>query len=264
MFSTSIITLKGQQSIHRIHYDVIQSTQDKANIIRNKVSESEWIVITANHQTSAKGQYNRKWYAPKDSNIYATYVFTIQGGQNNNNILCIPQTTVLAIIRTVEHYGIKNAKFKWINDAYINLKKFAGVLVESEYNYNKNLFHISLGIGINVNTTKVMLRNNVDQPATSCFVESNKIIDTEEVFRYLSFNLIKYITSLSNNGFSTIKIELEDKLEKFNGENIVFEKNKGEYIFCKIKGLDENYGALIAEVEGKNQKFYNGRIICKK
>jgi BirA family biotin operon repressor/biotin-[acetyl-CoA-carboxylase] ligase len=99
-------------------------------------------VIVAERLTSAKGRFDRKWFAEKGGLWLAISLY--------NEIL--PQhfglfslLFGLAMVRTCHELSAKEVKLKWISDPHFRGKKLGGTLIESY----KDWFIVGLGLNIN-------------------------------------------------------------------------------------------------------------------
>ena len=133
-------------------------------------------VVSCDMQSQGHGQFERVWYSSNKNggNIYISIILKPDNIEHLNEL-----TRYVALIgaKTIEEYGLKPT-FKYPNDILINGKKIAGFLAESEF-LGSTCKGVIVGCGINLNLESDEL-SQIDQPATSIYVETNKQVDKEE------------------------------------------------------------------------------------
>ena len=99
-------------------------------------------VIVAERLTSAKGRFERKWFAEKGGLWLAISLY--------NEILpqhfgLLSLLFGLAMVRTCHDLSAKEVRLKWISDPHLQGKKLGGTLIESY----KDWFIVGLGLNVN-------------------------------------------------------------------------------------------------------------------
>jgi BirA family biotin operon repressor/biotin-[acetyl-CoA-carboxylase] ligase len=218
------------------------------------------MLCTANGQTSGIGQQNKIWVSPYGLNVYATYGFLLNQ-KDIAKIFSIPQVSALPVVELLSKEGIE-CNIKWVNDVLINKKKVCGILAESfsnAFEENDDVYSaILIGIGINVNSSFENLIQ-ISQPATSMKIETKKEFDIKKIIESLSNLLIYNINKLISDGFDAFKVNIEDKLERFDGKPVAFTGLNSSYKVGYIKGLSDN-GELILSNNTEALILTDGRI----
>ncbi|WP_417905495.1 biotin--[acetyl-CoA-carboxylase] ligase [Candidatus Tisiphia endosymbiont of Micropterix aruncella] len=244
------------------HFDLIESTQIYARGQLEELQPNEWSLYTAQGQTGGIGQQNKAWVSPYGLNIYATYGFLLNE-KDIDKMFCIPQVSALPIIELLSKEGI-DSNIKWINDVLINKKKISGILVESfsspfKQQSNGNSYTaVLIGIGINVNSEMEHLAL-VSQPTTSMKIETARKFNIDNIIKSLSQLLIYNINKLISYGFDIFKLQIEEKLERFDGKPVVLKEFNNSYKVGYIKTIGEK-GELILTNKTNDEVFINGRI----
>jgi BirA family biotin operon repressor/biotin-[acetyl-CoA-carboxylase] ligase len=132
-----------------IKLDAIDSTNDFLKRLSVEQALENYTVVTAEKQTSGKGQMGAKWVSETGKNL----IFSILINNKLNSISEIFDLDIavaLAVLTTLEKNNIPNLSIKWPNDIMSDNKKIAGILIE---NTIKNTGEISsiIGVGLNVN-----------------------------------------------------------------------------------------------------------------
>lgn len=155
-----------------IRIDSVNSTNTYAKKITDKIKED--VVIIANKQTDGYGTNSRKWYSDDDSIICSFLI------KDSNKTISLDYSYQIGCLVSKVINRICNVEtyVKKPNDIYFNEKKLGGVLIETQYSLNK-LDYLIIGIGINVNQKK--LPEDIQEIATSLFIETQKKYDKEEI-----------------------------------------------------------------------------------
>ncbi len=123
-------------------------------------------------QTAAVGRFGRSFFAPKEGGIYLSYRF---------RPLCpledLPNYTLLvaaSVVLAIEKLTDKRPLIKWVNDIYLDGKKIAGILTESQLDMETGLVgQVIIGMGFNFHITD--FPKELADKAGSLFVEAPPI-----------------------------------------------------------------------------------------
>lgn len=121
---------------------LVRAMEVAKNFVKIFPEKANGRIVRADELSEAKGRFDRKWFAEKGGLWMAISIYDEFLEENS---FLIPLIFGLAMVRCANHFGIDQAKIKWINDLHFNGKKLGGVLVEKFENW-----YIS-GIGININ-----------------------------------------------------------------------------------------------------------------
>ena len=177
-----------------INFTEIYSTNAYAK--ENLKDLADMTVLSADLQSAGHGQFKRKWLSSNKNggNCYLTIVLKPKNKEHIGKLTCF---TSLIIAKTLEGYGLK-PNFKYPNDVMISGKKIAGILAEAT-TLGDELIGIALGLGINLNLEKEELET-IDQPATSIFNETGKVVNKIEFIKCLLDNFNKEYSNLIEYG----------------------------------------------------------------
>jgi biotin-[acetyl-CoA-carboxylase] ligase BirA-like protein len=132
----------------RLHFPVIDSTNEAAKrlLLAGEVPES--CCITADEQTAGKGTQGRVWISPPGAGLYMTVVHPAVER-------VLPVTTLytlaagIACVEAIEHVTGLSVRLKPVNDLYLDGCKLGGILTESLCTGGA-LSALITGIGINL------------------------------------------------------------------------------------------------------------------
>lgn len=169
-----------------ILFDSITSTNDYAK--ENFEHLKHKTIIVAKEQTKGRGRFSRKWYSPKDEALYTSIV--IKKNLITNDLPFINLIASLSVLKTIKNLSSLSPILKYPNDVYIDIKKIAGILIETIFKVNK-LEGIIIGIGVNINNTK--FSPELSNKATSIIIEYGKHIDLSIFLNELLKIIFQYL-----------------------------------------------------------------------
>lgn len=132
-----------------IKLNAIGSTNDYLKELISREDTANFTVVTAETQTSGRGQMGSKWDSKPGSNLTMS-VLVKDPAINAANVFDLNVAVSAAIIRALQPSDIPGLCVKWPNDILSGKKKIGGVLIENTVRSAENIISI-VGIGLNVN-----------------------------------------------------------------------------------------------------------------
>jgi BirA family biotin operon repressor/biotin-[acetyl-CoA-carboxylase] ligase len=186
-----------------IHYeDSVESTQKIAHRLAAE-NVAEGTVIIAEEQRSGRGRMERKWHSPKYTGIWMSLIL-----RPNIPLPKAPQLTLLtavAIVQAIEEMTSLHPEIKWPNDILLNGKKVTGILTELQAEADR-IHSIIIGIGINVNQLKEDFPVELQQSASSLFIEKGELVPRADLIRCIFKQFEKLYLLYLDQGFFSIKL----------------------------------------------------------
>jgi BirA family transcriptional regulator, biotin operon repressor / biotin---[acetyl-CoA-carboxylase] ligase len=118
----------------RIHYRVIDSTNERARILAS-CGVAHGTLVTASEQSAGRGRQGRRWTAPPGRALLCSVVIRAP-------FRLLPLASGVAVAEVVGPH----AALKWPNDLLVHGRKVAGILVEARAQEGWAV----VGIGVNV------------------------------------------------------------------------------------------------------------------
>lgn len=231
-----------------IFFHTINST----NIYAKENELPDGTVILAENQTAGKGRKGRKWISIEGKGLYFSIV--LKRDISPTDLLVYSLLFPVAVRKAIVQKTNLPVRIKWPNDLYINNKKLAGFLIETEIEGN-SVTKLIAGIGININQTEEDLEE-VRNIATSLRLEYGKKINRKEIFADILQSIEKEIDNFDK---SRVVKEVEENL-LWKGEKI---KLIDEDIEGRLIGLNEFGGICILTDKGLKD-FYSGDITVRR
>jgi len=208
-------------------------------------------LVLAERQTAGRGRRGRQWVSPFAENLYYSLVLRIEGGMRQLEGLSL--VVGLAVLRTLQSFGVADAGLKWPNDVLVNNQKIAGILLELVGD-PADVCHVVLGIGINVN---MQVASEVDQLWTSVRREAGVNIDRNLMVARLNHNLQIDLERHHREGFSAFQAEWEQAhLWQGRAVSLIAGVNRIDGVVLGIDGQ----GALRLEIDGEEKSFSGGEL----
>ena len=221
----------------------LDSPTSTNDILRSNVNKPNGFCVAAKQQSSGRGQRGNIWQSEKESNILASFLFSISIHVSNSFI--ISMLTSLAIVQFLKKLECK-AFIKWPNDIIVDNQKIAGILIENDL-LGEIIECSIIGIGLNVNQK---IFENLPK-ATSLNRITNKTYDVPDLLSLLQENLIAEFKT--NEPVEMIRNRYLDKLYR-REEAKYF--NKNDKFVAKVINVDPDGALVLMTQQALVKKFY--------
>jgi BirA family transcriptional regulator, biotin operon repressor / biotin---[acetyl-CoA-carboxylase] ligase len=159
-------------------------------------------LIVADEQTEGRGRMVRKWYSPKGTGIWASFIL-----RPDIQIQHAPQLTLLsavAVVQAIKKVTHITPEIKWPNDILISGRKVCGILTELQAEEDR-IQSVILGIGINVNQDKNDFSAEIIKKATSLKIQLGKTVNRSSLIQSLCYYIEQLLHLYISEGFTPIK-----------------------------------------------------------
>lgn len=232
-----------------VKLDAINSTNNYLKeMVKNDAAKS-WTVVTAEYQTSGRGQRQTIWESDKGKNLITSILveFDTLNIANQFYLNCAVSN---AVFNTLKEYEVPDLKVKWPNDIMSVGKKICGILIENTLR-NEWINQSIIGIGLNVN--QEMFSKNVPN-AISMKNQLKEEINRDGLLIKLVDALKIQIELLKNGSFEELHQNYESNL--FQKNTVATYQNTQKLSFqAKIIGVNQK-GELQLENLDKTVKSY--------
>lgn len=229
----------------RVYYfEKTESTNTEAKLQENVPDKS---VFIAEEQKSGRGRLGRVWQSPAKTGIWMSIYLKPQIPQDS-----ISQLTLLAGIAVSRI--IPGSSIKWPNDVLLSGKKVCGILTEMVAE-NGRPDRVICGIGINVNTDS--FPEDLEEKATSIYLETKKIADREEIAKAVLSEFFILYDEFTKNGFDAFREEYIEKCVTLGREVTVICGNDKK--IAKAYDITDK-GELCIETEKGREIINSGEV----
>jgi len=153
------------------------STNDEARAL-GKSGAREGTVVVAERQTSGRGRRGAAWVCPAGEAL--AFSILLRPPEPKPLWPRLALAAGLAVAEALDSFGVE-AGVKWPNDVWVRSRKICGILVEADADF------VVIGVGINVNTGA--FPENLEDIATSLFIETGATHLREDVLSGVLFRL---------------------------------------------------------------------------
>lgn len=233
-------------------FNSIDSTNEEARR-RASAGETGPIWLAAKQQTAGKGRQGRNWHS-ESGNLAATGLFPFKGTPAEAAKLSFVSSLAVADVFSALAPAAE-ISLKWPNDALLNGKKAAGILLENYGTAPDGTLRLAIGIGLNLLHHPTAEETNWQ--ATSIQAETGIVPDFDIALITLAARLDHWMTAMREEGFQKIRkawLERAINLGKEISVRLPKETMNGTF-----GGLDVN-GALVLEMPGEVRHISAGDV----
>ena len=228
-------------------------------------STNEWIkrlsqdgadhgaLAVAEFQSAGKGRLGRKWQAEEGSSVMMSLLLKPDFSPQFASMLTIVMG--LSIAQAIEKMNVP-VSIKWPNDVVASRKKICGILTEMRLDGEK-IRDVVIGVGLNVNQEEIS--EDLQDKATSLFLETGKKYDREVLIGLIMAEFEKnYETFVQTCDLSGLTEEYHRLLANKNQLVRILDKNnpwEGEAV-----GINAQGELLVKDQKGQTNAVRAGEV----
>ncbi len=234
---------------HRIDLDDCASTNDEAARLARAGARHGTVVI-ATSQSAGRGRDGRPWASPPGLGVYLSAVI-----RSSLPLVEVPPMTLaigIGLCDAIRSAGV-HACLKWPNDALVDNKKLAGVLVEAQSQGNK-LEAIVIGIGVNICGE---VPPEIAGIATTLEAASGMPIDREAFIAALLAHVERWIDRYVAMGLEEIIPAWTDRMAIGIAAKATI---AGSSLIGEVAGLDNDGALLLRDRDGELHRVRTGDV----
>jgi BirA family transcriptional regulator, biotin operon repressor / biotin---[acetyl-CoA-carboxylase] ligase len=224
------------------YFDSIGSTNDEALVWAEQGAPDLSIVI-ADEQTAGRGRLERKWFTPKGSALAFSLILR---PADNTHLSRTVGLAALSIADSCARLGL-SPQIKWPNDILLNVKKTAGILIETIW-AGDEVTALVIGMGINILKQSIPPAGQLKFPATSLETELGHPVEREQVLQEILSRVVVHRTEIDTDAF----LAAWENYLAYKNQNVQIINGANEIMEGKLLGLQAN-GSLRLQDELGNQ-----------
>ena len=254
-----IFTILDAQNLHYyimklVKLNAINSTSIYLKQLSKGIDICNWTVVTAEYQTSGRGQMQTKWESEQGKNLIFSLLIKFDDLKVKNQFY-LNCAISIGIFNALKKYKLPQLNIKWPNDIMSVNKKLGGILIENSL-MNDKIYQTIIGIGLNINqeaypdylpkavSMKQILKNDFDR---------------DEILIQIVNSIKMQIEILNRGEFKTLHQNYENVLFKKGKVQMFEDKNQLKFI-GKIIGVSKQ-GKLLVNLENESVMEYDFKEI---
>ena len=241
-----LINILNKELKFNIKTIILEETASTNDYCKNLAKETNNdAIVIALSQTNGKGRLGRKFFSPKESGIYLSFLLH----PNLNATECSKITTAAAVAaaESIDFISGKKTYIKWVNDIYLANKKVAGILTEAGFSGSEEkVKYAIMGIGVNLFDPKGCFPEDIKGKAGSVF---GQLLPSADITVKFIKEFVKRFLDIYAILPDTLYMENYKSRSMLVGKNVSFIKN-GEKLNGFVLGIDNDAGLLLATDKG--------------
>jgi BirA family biotin operon repressor/biotin-[acetyl-CoA-carboxylase] ligase len=234
-----------------LNFKTIDSTNSYLKRNYKDLNHFSWVIT--DEQTQGRGRLHHIWTGSKNSLMCSVL---LKEEINLSIINLYPLIAAQSLHKVLSNYH-DEIKIKWPNDLYIDDKKIAGILTESNIQSNQVL-SIIIGFGINLNQSS--FSNDLKDIASSLYLNTHQTYDKKLILNLLSIQLLIDLKNYQHNpldviGYCNTHNYLKDLNITYIDDNQLIDA-KALYI--------NNQGQLVVEINAELKALNSGDVSIKR
>lgn len=230
--------------------DTATSSSDVAKELAKK-GDAHGTTVVVKSQTNGRGRMGRSFISKDENGLYFSFILrpTISASEALNiTVIC-----AVSLAQAIEETSGIDTKIKWVNDIYINEKKCAGILTESQLKLGCGTLDFSVvGVGVNVCTPNGGFDKEISDIATAIFENGAPCgYKTELLCKFFDIFFDYYS-----------KIESKEYMLEYKNRSCLLGKDVDVYVGDKITrgtAIDiDNEARLIVQCDDGIKAFSSG------
>lgn len=221
-----------REFVRRIRYfDQLASTNSFAlNGLRHRaVTTGDCICCFT--QTQGRGQRQKNWHSAAGQNLTFSVVVDLHF-LPVARLFSLTQTIALSIADYVRtRITNQHVTIKWANDIYVDDRKIAGILIETQLRMNHSCVAV-VGVGVNVNE---IFDSNTSFMATSLAQSTGKTYALVDELITLLDSINTHLRALHTQNYTLIHQQYNDNLYKKNQPiQLCYQNQQNTYILRHV------------------------------
>ena len=235
--------------IHLAETDSTNSyARREAPRLSEKNPEHKIIIITAEKQTSGRGQRGTVWQSADGENLLMTIIVR-PNALPINSCYALSVAAALALKKSMQQWGISTT-LKWPNDLYYNDSKLAGILLETDCE-GTNVTQAFIGIGLNINQTHFQ---EMSRRPTSMSIICGKKFKVNEIMHSIATNFIEIYATITRGDLNELFYEYEKSLMGYSTPQLYRDAN-GEFT-ATVEGVQRDGRIMLRCSCGELRNYY--------
>lgn len=242
------------QLIH--HYPQVDSTNSILKKMAGKGAPAGTVVV-AEEQTGGRGRLGRSWHSPAGKGIWLSILFRPVLAPSQAPLFTLLAAGAVATA-VKAHLPALAPGIKWPNDLLLAGRKVCGILTEMKAEADR-LHYLLTGIGLNANCSEKDFSPELQQSATSLYLQNNKIAVSRQKLARSILQEVDRLYQVFLDGNTDRIISTWKKYNITLGHRVSVRTLQGVFT-GRATDLDSDGALLVEDENGKNHRFLAGEV----
>lgn len=242
----------NREKFTHIHLALTDSTNSyarrEASRLWHENPDCKIFAITADRQSSGRGQRGTVWQSSSGENLLLTIVVR-PTGLTIDACYSLSVAAALSLKDSMQTFGLDTI-LKWPNDLYCNDCKLAGILLETD-SEGANVTQAFIGIGLNINQTHF---EKMSRRPTSMSLVSGRNFNIVEVMHTVVTKFIERYATITQNNITSLFDEYKKSLMGYSVP-LLYRDANGEFT-ATIKDIQRDGQILLKCNDGELRSYY--------
>jgi BirA family transcriptional regulator, biotin operon repressor / biotin---[acetyl-CoA-carboxylase] ligase len=221
-------------------------------LLSNLPFKTSGTIVFAEHQTHGRGRLHRKWFSPFGANIYFSILWSFD--KDPSELKGLSLAAGIAVVNTLERYGITQVQLKWPNDILWQNKKLAGVLIEMTAETHA-CTQIVLGIGLNLQMPNFA---NIDQEWIDVASICHRKLERNLMASLLIEEVVEMLQTFAQKGFANY-FKHWQALDASFGKPVKLLTTQQTFEGTS-NGINRQGEFILVDTDGKERRFLQGDV----
>lgn len=236
-------------------FESIGSTNDRiterlAAGFLDEFDENRGIAATAEFQSAGKGRRGRKWQGHPGLDIALSLSCSVPSPSAAAEGLSL--VVGMAVVSTLQHFGVEKLSLKWPNDILLDGKKLGGILIELVH--QKNRCFAVIGVGLNMGEFENK-QASIEQPVSD--LSSYKISRNALISQLIS-HIHDFSLNFCSDGFEPFRTSW-NKMHHYQGKDVVL-LSASESIYGEVLGIGPKGELMLVDEKGQTTPYIAGEL----
>jgi len=232
---------------------VVTDSTNERLLLAQDDSDIHGHVLLAEYQTAGRGRRGDRWISPPGSGLCFSAAWRFDTPPPTFSALSL--VVGLALVRSLQAAGIRDARLKWPNDIMRGAGKLAGILIEMRAEAGGPCCAV-IGVGLNIALSPAA-RARIDRPSDDVVHASGAEVARNPLAARLLADLAQALIRFAELGFAPFRADwlAQDALA---GRMVTLDLGH-RIVTGRASGVDD-YGALLIEHDGTCERFLSGHL----
>lgn len=187
----------------RIRLEVVDEVDSTSSRLLARAAEgaASGTCIAAEWQSAGRGRRGRSWVSSLGGSLTFSLLWRFERGAGHLGGLSL--AAGLAVARALESCGVARVQVKWPNDVVVDLRKLAGILVETAGELQGPTVAV-IGVGVNYRLAEAVL-DQIDQPVVDVASCAGEIPSRSALLTALLRELASAMATFDRSGFAPFR-----------------------------------------------------------